>query len=168
MECKWKTQGVLHTSSHVFPSSRSSPWEMICSVPGALVLLGDSLCSPALYPQGCSGCRGWVSTLCRETCVSLALAEGFEELRKDFDLSSYFPEQGSLSPGALVFLPCWAVASDHRYPGCQLCFGGVEEWRVEVGAEFCLELVLWDNFNIKNSQLKDQPKFKKKKRSKIA
>lgn len=45
----------------------------------------------------------------------------------------------------------------------------MEEWRVEVGAEFCLELVLWDNFNIKNSQLKDQPKFKKKKkRSKIA
>lgn len=145
---------------------------MICSVPGAVVLLGDSLCSPALCPRGCSGCRGWVlreeSTLCRVTCVSLALAEGFEELRKDFDLSSYFPEQGFLSPGALVFLPCWAVASDHRYPGCQLCFGGVEEWRVEVGAEFCLDLVLWDNFNIKNSQLKDQPKLKKKIKSKIA
>lgn len=33
-----------------------------------------------------------------------------------------------------------------------------------MGAEFCLELALWDNFNIKNSLLKDQPKFKKKKK----
>lgn len=58
------------------------------------------------------------------------------------------------------------MASDHRYFGLVVSYvlrvwwvGVVVEWRVEVGAEFCLELVLWANFNIKNSQLKDQPIF---------
>lgn len=87
------------------------------------------------------------------------MAEGFEERRKDFHLSPYFPEQGSLSPGALVFClaELWRLITSTLV--VSYVFGGVVEWRVKVGAEFCLELVLWANFNIKNSQLKDQPKI---------
>lgn len=74
------------------------------------------------------------STCCGVTCRSLVLAEGFEERRKDFHLSPYFPEQGSLSPGALVFalLSCGVWS---QVPWLSVMFLGVwwsGEWRWEL------------------------------------